>query len=141
MAELPPDSTATSLSVSPDGDTLAFLRGEAPLSPGFGPSGVDGEVASMSIEGGAITELTADGSFKQGLDWIPEGDRLMYSVVGGAEGERCDVVGIDSDGGVPQTVIDGTEGGFCALDASTRPANRGWCGAAALLADANPALA
>lgn len=122
VAELPPDSTATSLSVSPDGDTLAFLRGEVPLSPGVGPSGVDGEVASMSIEGGTITELTADGSFKQGLDWTPEGDRLTYSVVGGARGERCDVVGIDSDGGVPQTVIDGTEGGFCALDASTRPA-------------------
>jgi len=122
VAELPLDSTATSLSVSPDGGTLAFLRGEVPLSPGAGPSGVDGEVASMSIEGGTITELTADGSFKQGLDWTPEGDRLTYSIVGGAQGERCDVVGIDSDGGVPQTVIDGTDGGFCALDASTRPA-------------------
>ena len=32
IAELPPGSTATSLSVSPDGDTLAFLLGEAPLT-------------------------------------------------------------------------------------------------------------
>jgi len=121
IAELPPGSTATSLSVSPDGDTLAFLLAEAPLTFTYPATGLDSEVATMPIDGGTVTELTADSSIKQGLDWSPDGDRLTYSVVGGAHGERCDVVGIASDGGAPEIVIDGSAEGFCALDASVRP--------------------
>jgi hypothetical protein len=121
IAELPSGSTATSLSVSPDGGTLAFLLGEAPLTFTYPATGLDSQVASMPVDGGTVTELTADGSLKQGLGWSPGGERLTYSVGGGEHGERCDIVGIGADGGAPETVIDGAAQGFCALSASIQP--------------------
>ncbi len=78
---------------SPDGKTLAFVRGV---------DYSDADVLIMPAEGGPVRRLTSDGNWKSGVSWTPDGREIIW-------GFLSEMWRIPLPGGVPRRIATGDQ--------------------------------
>jgi Tol biopolymer transport system component/DNA-binding winged helix-turn-helix (wHTH) protein len=78
---------------SPDGKTLAFIRGK---------TGVHQDIYRMSVSGGEAQQLTFDSAHKKSLAWTADGREIIFSSSRGGSVNTAMLWKIPATGGTPE---------------------------------------
>lgn len=65
--------------VSPDGERIAFVRGDLEGGSERGLFGIIGQVMVMAVDGSQVEPLTPAGEEIFGLSWLPAGEGVVYA--------------------------------------------------------------